>query len=161
MSARNPPLPEHVHAPRIGGSRPSHRRLPADTLLPDRVNHADPPVAAATPLLSVARESDTPVQPEPVKGVSEKSVMFDLQPQEWEFTPDGEKAPELAREERGREHGHGHGHEHRERRRDDSPDSQASDETIELPPRFGERGRARDDDPLAAKLESVLVGLLR
>jgi len=46
------------------------------------------------------------------------------------------------------------------RRRDDSADSAASDETIELPPRFDEYGRPREEDPLAEKLESVLKRVL-
>jgi hypothetical protein len=86
--------------------------------------------------------------------------MFDLQPQEFEFTPDGEKAPELARGkerdgERRRDRGKGR------RGRDDSPGSDTSDTTIDLPPRFDEAGRVRDEDPLATKLESVLTGLFR
>lgn len=112
------------------------------------------------------------MQPEPVKPASEKSVMFDLQPQEFEFTPDGEKVPELSREqERPREHERVRerdGGRRKERRghrgrRDESPASDASDSTIELPPRFDQHGRVRDEDedPLAAKLESVLSGLFR
>ena len=39
------------------------------------------------------RESAGKHAPEPVKPVSEKSVMFDLKPQEFEFTPEREEAP--------------------------------------------------------------------
>lgn len=46
--------------------------------------------------------------------------------------------------------------------RDESPASDAaSDTTVELPPRFDEQGRRRPEDPLADKLESVLMGLFR
>lgn len=132
-----------------------------------------------------ARPTGTPpVQPEPVKPASEKSVMFDLQPQEFEFTPEGERAPDLEgererdggrRKDRDKEReGDRDGGRERERdrdrnrerkRRDESPASEASDDTIELPPRFDgqgrERGRERDEDPLARQLESVLNGLFR
>ena len=90
--------------------------------------------------------------------------MFDLRPQEFEFTPDSEQVPERTKEkksdrrggrdrERGRDKARG--------RRDESTDSSGSDATIELPPRFDEFGRARNEDPLAQKLEQVLTGLFR
>jgi hypothetical protein len=60
------------------------------------------------------------------------------------------------RRERGRHRSHNDSHD-----RDDSPDSINSDETIELPPRFDQYGRRREEDPLAEKLESVLAGLFR
>jgi hypothetical protein len=51
---------------------------------------------------------------------------------------------------------------HRKRRhRDESPGSDGSDETIDLPPRFDEHGRKRPEDPMADKLESVLQSLFR
>ena len=133
---------------------------------------------AASPALmhSTAREG-APAQPEPVKPASEKSVMFDLQPQEWEFDAEAETAcsgrdvsKERERERDGRRRGQGRhadrGGERGSGHRDHSPaSSHASDETIELPPRFDELGRARDRDgaqaPLAATLESVLAGLFR
>lgn len=116
----------------------------ADGLRLDRVSpHAD------APILAVASEVDTPVQPEPVKAAGEKSVVFDLRPTEWEFEPDGERADGDG--ERRRERGR------KERRREGSPASDGSDETVELPRFDG----ARDEDPLAVKLESVLVGLFR
>ena len=90
--------------------------------------------------------------------------MFDLQPQEFEFTPDNERAPEQTRG-KGRERDGGRKSERDKgrdrRRRDESTDSSASDATIELPPRFDEHGRATDEDPLAQKLEQVLTGLFR
>lgn len=45
------------------------------------------------------------------------------------------------------------------RDRDESPGSDNSDATIELPPRFDEHGRERPADPMADKLEQVLMGL--
>lgn len=90
--------------------------------------------------------------------------MFDLQPQEFEITPQSERAPEKPRGEEGDRDG-GRKRERnkgsRRRRRDESTDSSASDATIELPPRFDEFGRATDEDPLAQKLEQVLTGLFR
>ena len=96
--------------------------------------------------------------------------MFDLQPQEFEFTPDSEKVPERTSEGEGDRHG-GRGRDRGRdrdrdrdrdrRRRNESSDSNDSDATVELPPRFDELGRPRDVDPLAEKLESVLTGLFR
>lgn len=103
-----------------------------------------------------------PLAPEPVKPPEAKSVMFDLQPQEFEFTPESEKVPETTRErESGREGSRKRDRERGRRRRDDSPDSDASDATIELPPRFDPQGRSKEEDPLAQKLESVLTSLFR
>lgn len=45
--------------------------------------------------------------------------------------------------------------------RDESPGSDDSDATIDLPPRFDEHGRRKGDDPVADKLESVLQSLFR
>lgn len=88
--------------------------------------------------------------------------MFDLQPQEFEFTPDGDNVPERVRETEGDgDGGRRRDRDRDRRRRDDSPASDSSDTTIELPPRFDETGRVRDEDPLATKLESVLQGLFR
>jgi len=60
---------------------------------------------------------------------------------------------------------HHHHHHHHDRDASsashDDDDDARSDTTIELSPRFEERGRRRAEDPLADKLESVLLGLLR
>jgi hypothetical protein len=52
---------------------------------------------------------------------------------------------------------------HRKRRYGGESDGNDSDATVELPPRFDERGRRsgeeRDRDPMADKLESVLMSL--
>jgi hypothetical protein len=45
--------------------------------------------------------------------------------------------------------------------RDESADGSESDATIDLPPRFDEQGRRRTEDPVAGKLESLLMGFLR
>jgi len=117
-------------------------------------------------------------------------VQFDLRPEERVLTPlqtpTRERSPERERErengyrdrdqdgyeglddedrERGRRSnndkaGRSSGST-RHRQRDDSPDSVASDDTIELPPRLDASGRKKDDDPLAVKLESVLSSILR
>lgn len=112
-----------------------------------------------------------PEGPSPVQS-RDKTVQFDLNPQE---EPSREASPESQHrngDERGdqrhrrrkddersdstRESGR-----HRKRHhRDESPGSD-SDATIDLPPRFDEQGRRRDDDPLADKLESVLQSLFR
>ena len=52
------------------------------------------------------------------------------------------------------------GRDRKRNRRAESPGSD-TDSTIELPPRFDERGHRRDDDPMAEKLESVLKSLFR
>ncbi|KAJ4347289.1 uncharacterized protein N0V89_011229 [Didymosphaeria variabile] len=143
------------------------------------IDVAPPPSQGVPVPIHSVRSAEAPIQPEPVKPASEKSVMFDLQPEERVFTPEGEggKGPERSRDreyerERERESGRDGGRRkdrerdrHRDRdrgRRDESPDDTSdSDATIELPPRFDERGAVRDDDPLASKLESVLNGLFR
>ena len=53
------------------------------------------------------------------------------------------------------------GRERKRRHRDESPGSDVSDATVELPPRFDEKGRKRPEDPLAEKLESILHTFLR
>jgi hypothetical protein len=53
------------------------------------------------------------------------------------------------------------GRNHKTRHRDESPGSDASDATIDLPPRFDEKGRKRPEDPLAEKLERILGPFLR
>ncbi|OAG11393.1 uncharacterized protein CC84DRAFT_1191955, partial [Paraphaeosphaeria sporulosa] len=60
VSARDPPLPEHVHASRFD-------RLGAQ--------HANSPIHnVPSPIHSASRETETTIQPEPVKPASEKSV---------------------------------------------------------------------------------------
>lgn len=167
-----------------GGSRlsPAHGRYsPADEFPPpDRLGeqqshplpNAVQPTPSPSPHLPHALE---PVAPEPVKPHEAKSVMFDLQPQEFEYN---EEVKEEQRE-RGRDRGDDRKRERddhrdgdkrsgrrsrRDRDRDDSSyDSDASDATIELPPRFDQTGHPRKDDrdPLEKKLESVLASLFR
>jgi hypothetical protein len=100
-------------------------------------------------------------------------VQFDLDPQELKTPEDEKDEPRHRsssrrdrdhesrkdkrddRDDRGRRRDRNRGRD-RDRRRDGSADSAASDETIELPPRFDNYGRRKEDDPLAEKLESVL-----
>jgi hypothetical protein len=105
----------------------------------------------------------------------EKTVQFDLDPKgpSRQASPDKEKEKEPDELDEG-EHRH-----HRRRRKDDersdstresgrhrkrhhrdeSPGSDDSDATIDLPPRFDEHGHSRPEDPVADKLESVLQSL--
>ena len=120
--------------------------------------------------------------PEPTISVqpsSAKSVQFDLNPETLEIpsNSDNEREKEKSKHERDSdlrgEDGHRDKRRDREndrgrhrsngssRHRDDSVDSAASDETVELPPRFDQHGRRKDDDPLAKGLEQVLSGLFR
>lgn len=124
---------------------------------------------------------------------AEKSVKFDLNPQEEPSkessakheNQEGGDEYEHDEDDHGRRRHHDHHHHHhkdnegrsngkrgsgrgrdrdkdRERHgRNDSPASDASDTTIELPPRFDEHGRRRAEDPLADKLETVLQSLFR
>ncbi|KAF7578843.1 repeatdomain containing protein [Pyrenophora tritici-repentis] len=103
----------------------------------------------------------------------EKSVKFDLNPQE---EPARESTPESDHEDRDNHENsrsrrrsnddrsdmsNESGRERKRHHRDESPGSDASDATIELPPRFDERGRERDVDPLADNLERVLQSIFR
>ncbi|KAF2996408.1 hypothetical protein E8E13_001917 [Curvularia kusanoi] len=54
----------------------------------------------------------------------------------------------------------GSGPDRKRHRRAESPGSD-TDSTVELPPRFDEKGRRKDDDPAAEKLEKVLQSLFR
>jgi hypothetical protein len=54
----------------------------------------------------------------------------------------------------------GSGPDRKRHRRAEDPDSD-TDSTVELPPRFDERGRRKEDDPAAETLERVLQGLFR
>lgn len=135
------PPPEHMHA--RGGSRlsPDHENVSPANDLPrtDRLN-ASPPLA-----------------PDPVPPPSSKSVQFDLHPKE--VSPDRYRSSEGKKERSGDRSKRHDSRDKRKRRRDESPDSDDSGDTIELPPRFDQYGRRTDDDPLADKLESVLSGL--
>ena len=151
-----------AHAVSPANAMPSSDRL--DTHHPNLFTNSQLSSSPSSPLHSVARSPSLPHAPEPVKPASEKSVMFDLQPQEFEFTPDSEKVPERTGETKSERHGGRKRERHRDKargRRDESTDSDDSDATIELPPRFDELGRARNEDPLAQKLEQVLTGLFR
>jgi len=118
----------------------------------------------------------SPIAPEPVAASDVKSVKFDLSPQE--LSPKRDKSPthreagdenrrrgdsdeEQPRRSRHRQREYDRGDKKSSSRRDGSADSASSDGTIELPPRFDEQGRRKDDDPLANTLESVLAGLFR
>ena len=121
---------------------------------------------------------DEPRSPSPTP-TEEKSVKFDLNPQEESpREPSREPSPDSDREHRHRDD---HSHKRHRRRKDDdrsditresgrarkrrhrseSPGSDASDATIELPPRFDERERQQPEDPLAKQLESVLQSIFR
>lgn len=120
-------------------------------------------------------KNTTPIaEPEPVQPAS-KTVQFDLTPRELSPEHESDKDKDRERERRrekkrdDRDDRRDRGRERRRdrdsdgsgrRRRDGSADSAGSDETIELPPRFDDFGRRKDDDPLAEKLESVLSRLL-
>ena len=67
---------------------------------------------------------------------------------------DDDRSEDSARES-GRRRKRRHGE------RDQSPASDASDQTIDLPARFDDLGRKRVEDPLAEKLESVLQSIFR
>jgi hypothetical protein len=108
----------------------------------------------------------SPVQPEPVQPHSAKSVQFDLNPKERsperQRSPDGQRERDEDKWRDGDDHRLHHPRSGTGRRRDESPASDHdSDTTIELPPRFDERGRRREEDPLANKLETVLSSLFR
>lgn len=107
----------------------------------------------------------------------EKSVHFDLNPQE-EPSREPSREPSPKREDsdpddhahrqrrRRRDDEHSHssrepGRDRKRHHRDESPGSDASDATIELPPRFDERGRQKPEDPLAETLETVLSSIFR
>lgn len=140
--------------------------------------------------LNNARDKSPPLAPSPVS-TREKEVKFDLNPQEQEISPnpspertsasrerhyerrddsdsDGERrSPDRDRDRHRRRHAdersngsQGSGRDRKRHRKVDSPGSD-TDDTIELPPLFDERGRRKDDDPAAEKLEKVLQSLFR
>ncbi|OAL01423.1 hypothetical protein IQ06DRAFT_316355 [Phaeosphaeriaceae sp. SRC1lsM3a] len=114
------------------------------------------------------------------RGGSEKTVQFDLNPRGPSREPSPESKERHGHDEDERREDEGE-HRHRRRRKDDersdstresgrrrkrhhrdeSPGSDDSEATIDLPPRFDEQGRRRADDPVADKLESVLQSLFR
>ncbi|CAI6335454.1 unnamed protein product [Periconia digitata] len=121
------------------------------------------------------RKPPSPVAPVAVSDV--KSVKFDLNPQEKSPDRDTSRShsERASSDDEPRRHRDAHERDsdrrsrHRRRederggrsRRDESADSATSEGTIELPPRFDEQGRRKEDDPLADQLESVLAGLFR
>jgi hypothetical protein len=151
---------EHSFASARGGSRPQPAHVPHLTTndIPDGISEADPSEADYS---------------EP----REKSVQFDLTPRGPSREPSPDKA-ETARDNSD-DHDHDHHRRHRRRKDDDRSDSTResgrhrkrhhrdhspasdSDTTIDLPPRFDERGRRKPEDPMADKLESVLQSLFR
>jgi len=136
--------------------------------LPLRIDLADG-YAKLDRLTQRSADIASPVAPDSVQPHSAKSVQFDLNPKE--RSPERHRSPDGQREidedkwrDRDADADEGRRSDYRKsgRRRDESPASgDESDTTIELPPRFDERGRRRDDDPLASKLESVLSSLFR
>lgn len=104
---------------------------------------------------------------------SEKKVQFDLKPRgpSREVSPtkearthgddDGEHRSKRRKDDERSDSTRESGRRRKRHHRDESPGSDASDATIELPPRFDDQGRKRPEDPLADKLESVLMNLLR
>jgi len=127
---------------------------------------------------------DDPPSPSP-SPEEDKSVHFDLNPQEREIpSREASRSRESSSDsdsERQHRHRDDHSHKRHRRRRDDersdatresgrarkrrhrseSPGSDTSDATIELPPRFDEKGRQQPEDPLAEKLESILQNIFR
>jgi hypothetical protein len=145
---------EHLFASARGGFRPlpAHVKYPTTNNITDGVNESEP------------------------ESRSEKTVQFDLNPR----GPSRESSPIRGERAEAREDS-GDNRRHRRRRKDDersdstresgrhrkrhhrdeSPGSSDSDTTIDLPPRFDEHGRRRQEDPMADKLESVLQSLFR
>jgi len=166
------PLPEHMQA--RGGSRfiPAHAQVSSAnaTSLPDRLKNQSHTNGHGDTDGNVSPLPRTPIQPDPVYPSSAKSVQFDLNPQEFEIPSNKERSSDRQRDhgedkwqdtERSRKSGREKERDARRSHRDESPGSDDSGDTIELPPRFDEHGRKREDDPLADKLESVLTGLFR
>jgi hypothetical protein len=153
---------EHSFASARGGSRPQPAHVPHLTTndIPDGISEADPSEADYS---------------EP----REKSVQFDLTPRGPSREPSPDKAETADARDNSDDHDHDHHRRHRRRKDDDRSDSTResgrhrkrhhrdhspasdSDTTIDLPPRFDERGRRKPEDPMADKLESVLQSLFR
>lgn len=162
-------MPTHVSSPFTNGPSDGINGAPMS-------NPAPVPVPVPAPA-----RSSTPPSPVP----SEKKVQFDLKPR----GPSREPSPDKVERERNSDESdtkrddkrHHHHHHHRRRKddersdstresgrrrkrhhRDHSPaNSEASDATIDLPPRFDDQGRRKTDDPLADKVESFLQSLLK
>lgn len=142
----------------VGFTLPTHLQEQADQNPPglNNDNNASPALA-----------------PSPVS-TREKEVKFDLHPQEQEISPiDRDRSDDSGTEDerrdshRRRRHAddrsnasQASGPARKRNRRTESPGSD-TDSTIELPPRFDEKGRRRDDDPAAERLEKVLQSLFR
>ncbi|KAJ8104568.1 hypothetical protein OPT61_g10689 [Boeremia exigua] len=136
------------------------------------------------------RDESPALAPSPVS-TREKGVTFDLNPQEQEISPNPSPERTNENRDRHRERRHdsdsdderrgpdrdgdhhrrrhadersngsqGSGRDRKRHRHAESPGSD-TDSTIELPPRFDEKGRRKDDDPAADKLEKVLQSLFR
>lgn len=182
MNYGNPYAPQHQDA------QYNQRRHPDDNVSAPAPDHSGDehttfasarggsrPLLAHDVNLHTNQNSDrisSPEAPSPAPS-TEKTVKFDLNPQE---EPSRGSSPKGEKEE---EHDHGHrrhrrrkddersnstresGRDSKRHRRDESPGSDVSEATIDLPPRFDEQGRRRPEDPLADKLESVLHTLFR
>ncbi|RAR09993.1 hypothetical protein DDE83_005208 [Stemphylium lycopersici] len=155
------PPPQH-HEPYYGQPRRTDGNVSAP--VPDPVGNEHNNFASARDAVEQSRSRSS--SPE-----EEKSVHFDLNPQEEppreacrEASPKREDSDpddhgyRQRRRRRDDEHSHSSRESGRDRKRhhrDESPGSDASDATIELPPRFDERGRQKPEDPLAETLETV------
>jgi hypothetical protein len=147
---------EHIFASARGGSRPlpTHVIPPPTNGFPDGVSEPDSP------------------------SPREKTVQFDLNPRGPSREPSREPSPvkeevEDSDDDERRQHRRRRkddersdstkesGRHRKRHHRDESPGSDNSDATIDLPPRFDEHGRRRPEDPMADKLESVLQSLFR
>lgn len=170
-----PATKEHVLASSSarGGSAPK----------PDRVNKPMTTNAASDRLNRNLPEEEIEHPDSPIAR-SDKTVQFNLNPMgpSREVSPvrsEGRREKDGDEDDRRDEKEHHH-RRHRRRKddersdstresgrrrkrhhRDESPGSDDSDATIDLPPRFDEQGRKRANDPVADKLESVLQSLFR
>ena len=181
----NPYAPQHQqHDPYYN----QQRRHDDNVSAPAPINSGDGHVAFASarggsrqlPAHKDEHSADTPADhvdepdaPSPVPS-REKSVQFDLNPQE---EPSRKSSPETEHKSRDEHDDRRHGRQRKDdrhqdsskkprrdgerHRRHDSPSSDASDSTIELPARFDDQGQKRPHDPVADRLESVLRTLFR
>ncbi|KAF2822809.1 hypothetical protein CC86DRAFT_457991 [Ophiobolus disseminans] len=169
----NPPPEDMNHGNPYAHPQQQHDAYYGQPRRPD--DNVSAPAPNNEHIFAAARDRVITPDPEP-PSPKEKTVQFDLKPR----GPSREASPDKAArlddadvdEERQRrrsrkydERSDGTRESGRQRkrhhRRDESPASDFSDATIELPPRFDEHGRQRAEDPVADKLESVLLSLFR
>jgi len=180
---------ENVSAPVPNNSGTEHV-TPISTRGGSQPTHASDDHADGVSGLSNTRDKSPPIAPSPVS-TREKGVKFDLNPQEQEISPnpspernkesrnqdrerrdDSDSDVERHSSDRDRDHhrrrhtdersngSQGSGRDRKRHRSAESPGSD-TDSTIELPPRFDDKGRRTEDDPAADKLEKVLQSLFR